>query len=388
MHLSTKTQRIHLSTPHLSGDEGKYIQEVLESGGEITSEQNRKFARGLEQLVPGRNVALLNSGTSALHLALILLGVERGDEVICQTNTFVATANPITYLGATPVFVDSETETWNMDPALLEKAIADRIKKGKKPKAILVVHLYGMPAKMEEICAVADRFEIPVIEDAAEAVGSEIKGQRCGSYGTLSVFSFNTNKIISTGGGGALLSDNEKLIEKAKKLASQARDTASWYQHSETGYNYTMSELTAAAGRAQLGVLQQRITKRRENFDYYVRVLNLESANNGSAGHRTLFEPAGFYANRWLTTILINTPGTDGNSWQPVYEFCNSRGIETRPLWKPMHQQPLFANAPAYINGVSDTLFRTGLCLPSGSNLSDTQREYVAESVQTALRLK
>lgn len=363
--------KIWLSSPHMGENEFRYVKEAFDTnwiaplGPHVDG-----FEQDLCAFTGTAHAAALSSGTAALHLALILLGVGPGDEVICQSFTFSASANPIVYQGATPVFVDSEADTWNMDPELLRVAIIDRLAKGKKVKAIIPVHLYGMPAKMDEIMVVAAEYNIPVIEDAAEALGSTYNGQACGTFGELGVLSFNGNKIITTSGGGALISANEAYIQKARFLATQARDSAPHYQHSHIGYNYRMSNVCAAIGRGQMTVLSERIRQRRANFDFY-------NAQFGAvAGFDFVSEPAGSFSNRWLSTVLINPEQTGGISRETLRLHLEKDNIESRPLWKPMHMQPIFASAPAYLNGVSEKLFEAGLCLPSGSNLvkDDLQR--------------
>ena len=347
--------------------------------------------------------AAVTSGTAAIHLALILSGVRAGDEVICQSFTFSATANPILYTGATPVFVDSEPDTWNMDPELLEQAILDRIQRneGKKPKAILVVDLYGMPAKIDKIMRIAAEYDIPVIEDAAEALGSWINGQMCGSFGKFSVLSFNGNKIITTSGGGALISSDSKLIAKARFLATQARDEAPHYQHSELGYNYRMSNIVAGIGRGQMNVLKERIKARRSNFEYYFNELNgvwsdqapldtnnvkRAKSNDSSNGIYFLREPDGYFSNRWLTTMLVLPQETGGITRGQIYSALQEENIESRPLWKPMHLQPLYKDYPYYVKGLSDLLFKYGLCLPSGSNLSEEDRARIVEVINNLMK--
>jgi dTDP-4-amino-4,6-dideoxygalactose transaminase len=341
---------------------------------------------------------VLTSGTAAIHLGLILSGVQPGDEVICQSLTFAASANPIRYQGAAPVFVDSEPETWNMDPELLEQAILDGIERNKKPKAIVVVHLYGMPAQMNRILQIAEKYDIPVIEDAAEALGSAINGVKCGDFGMLSVLSFNGNKIITTSGGGALLSDNKELIKKARFLATQARDTSPHYQHSELGYNYRMSNILAGIGRGQIKVLDERIASRRANYDFYFKELNgswlggtdksslFNTANCSGSGIYFLPEPSGYLSNRWLTTILINPEETGGVKKEDIRLALEKENIESRPLWKPMHLQPLYKNSFYYDRGVSTKLFENGLCLPSGSNLTDDERARVIAGIEKILQ--
>ncbi|GCC50587.1 pyridoxal phosphate-dependent aminotransferase [Chryseotalea sanaruensis] len=369
-------ERIYLSSPHMGGRELEYVQEafatnwVAPAGPHLTA-----FEQGLSDYLHGYAVAALSSGTAAIHLALIILGVKQNDEVLCASFTFSGSCNPIAYLGAKPVFVDSEPETWNMDPALLEEAIQDRIHKiGKKPKAIIVVHLYGMPAKMDEIMAIARQHEIPVIEDAAEALGALYKGQKCGTFGDFGILSFNGNKIITTSGGGALVSKNSEWIEKARFLATQARDSAPHYQHSEIGYNYRLSNICAGIGRGQLEVLEQRVHRRREIFAFYRQHLE-------KAGINFQPEQEGSYANRWLTCVLLEEKSRN----EKVRLALEKVNIETRPLWKSMHLQPVFAKAPAYENGFSADLFSKGLCLPSGSNLTTKDLEFVIREFRDAL---
>jgi dTDP-4-amino-4,6-dideoxygalactose transaminase len=308
-----------------------------------------------------------------------LLDVNPGDAVICQSMTFSASANPIVYQGATPVFVDSEPETWNMSPAHLEEAIIDQLSKGKRPKAIIPVHLYGMPAKMDQIMTIAEKYGIPVIEDAAEALGSHIDGKMCGSFGQMGVLSFNGNKIITTSGGGALLSDNGEWIQKARFLATQARDNAPHYQHSQIGYNYRMSNVVAAIGRGQMEVLDERVKARRDNFFRYKAWF--EKANR--KGYHIQFqpEPEGYFSNRWLTAIIIDPTQNKGITRETVRLAFEAKNIESRPLWKPMHLQPVFANAPFYGDGTSEKLFEDGLCLPSGSNLTESDFARIFEEM-------
>lgn len=326
--------------------------------------------------------AALSSGTAAIQLALIVLGVESGDEVICSTFTFAGSCNPIVYLGARPVFVDSETETWNMDPVLLEESIMDRVKKtGNKPKAIIVVHLYGMPAKMDEIIEVANRYEIPLIEDAAEALGSTYRGRKCGSMGHVGIFSFNGNKIITTSGGGALLSNQKAIVDKVRFLATQARDPAPHYEHSSIGYNFRLSNVCAGIGIGQLRVLDERVSQRRANYAFYKTHLGK------LPGVMLIEEPAGHFTNRWLTTMILEPSGNQHIN-EKVRVGLEADNIESRPLWKPMHLQPVFKEAPAYVTGVSERLFNTGLCLPSGSSLSQVQREEIVARIASLLVTK
>lgn len=369
--------KIWLSSPHMGGTELNYIHEAFDTNwvaplGPNVDNFEKDITAYLKEDV---HVAALSSGTAALHLALVLAGVQAGDEVICQSMTFSASANPIAYLGATPVFVDSEADTWNMSPALLEQAIQDRIAKGKTPKAIIPVHLYGMPAKMKEIQAIADKYSIVVIEDAAEALGSHADGKMCGTYGVISALSFNGNKIITTSGGGALVAHSKELAQKATFLATQARDAAPHYEHSHIGYNYRMSNICAGIGRGQMEVLANRVAQRRAIYNrYYDKMKNLK-------GISFVDEPAGYFSNRWLTTILIDpASGITRETLRLAFEQDN---IESRPLWKPMHLQPIFADAPFYGDGTSERLFRDGLCLPSGSNLTDADFERIFKVIDT-----
>ena len=327
-----------------------------------------------------KHAAALSSGTAAIHLALIILGVEQGDEVIASSFTFSATVNPIAYQKATPVLVDCEPETWNMDPEMLEIAIKDRLSKGRKPKAILPVHLYGMPANMDRIMDIADSYEIPVIEDAAEALGSRYENKPAGSFGKMGILSFNGNKIITTSGGGALLSNDKELITKARFLATQARDSAPHYQHSQIGYNYRMSNVLAGIGRGQMEVIEERVKRRRETYTFYKENLGKYE------GIKFLEEPGeSYFSNRWLTTLIID-PSKTGISREILQIELEKENIESRPLWKPMHLQPVFSSCPAYINGTSEELFNKGLCLPSGSNMSDEDRKRVLDVIIKCLK--
>lgn len=372
--------RIWLSSPHMGGNEAKYIDEAFKTNWVAPLGPNViGFENELGKYLDIRNVAALSSGTSALHLSLIILGVHPGDEVLTSSFTFSATVNPIVYQGATPVLIDSEDKTWNMNPHLLEVAIKERIKKGTKPKAIIVVHLYGMPAKMEEIIEISRRYEIPIIEDAAEALGSNISGKACGTFGIMGILSFNGNKIITTSGGGALVSDNDNFISCARFLATQARDKAPYYQHSHIGYNYRMSNILAGIGRGQLEVLEERVAKRRQIHNFYVE--NLRDIKGISFTQET----DSSFTNRWLTTILINPKKTGGITWQTLQIELEKDNIETRPLWKPMHMQPIFLKCPVYIDGTSESLFNTGLCLPSGSNMTDSDLYRVLNGIRRTL---
>lgn len=372
--------KIWLSSPHMGGAEQQFVADAFATNWIAPLGPNvNGFEQDLATFLGGHShVAALSSGTAAIHLGLILLGVGAGDEVICQSFTFSATANPIVYQGATPIFVDSEPDTWNMSPALLEEAIKDRLRKGKKPKAIIPVHLYGMPAKMNEILEVANRYDIPVLEDAAEALGSSIDGRMCGTMGQISALSFNGNKIITTSGGGALVSADAGIAHKARFLATQARDEAPHYQHSHIGYNYRMSNLCAGVGRGQMQVLNDRITTRRAIFGRYVSLLS------GRPGISVCHEPEGYFSNRWLTTLLID-PAEAGVTREDLRLALDKENIESRPLWKPMHLQPVFEQYPYYGDGVSDKLFENGLCLPSGSNLTEDELQRVFVVIEWVL---
>lgn len=365
------SDKIWLSLAHMGGNEQKYIREAFDTNWVVPLGPN---VNGLESdlkafLGGSHHVVALSAGTAALHLALVQCGVGHGDEVICQSFTFAASANPITYLGGKPIFVDSEADTWNMSPVHLQEAIEDRIATmGKKPKAIIPVHLYGMPAKMDEIMAIANRYEIPVIEDAAEALGSSFNGVMCGTFGLFGILSFNGNKIITTSGGGALVCATAEQAAKTIFLATQARDNAPHYQHSEIGYNYRMSNICAGIGRGQCEVLPLRVERRREINEIY------RKAFEGIKGISLQTEPnEKYFSNYWLTSILVNPAQTGGVTREDIRLECERANIETRPLWKPMHLQPVFASAPFYGDGTSEQLFDDGLCLPSGSILTDEQ---------------
>ena len=374
--------KIWLSSPHMGGNELKYIHEAFDANWVAPLGPNvDAFEKDLENFLGENvNVAALSSGTAALHLALIILGVKQDYEVLCQSFTFSASANPITYVGAKPVFIDSEPETWNMCPETLEKAIKDRIAKGRKPKAIIVVHLYGMPAKMDEILEISNKYEIPLVEDAAEALGSAYKGQKCGTFGDLGILSFNGNKIITTSGGGALVCKTQEQKDKAVFLSTQARDNAPHYQHSEIGYNYRMSNISAGIGRGQMEVLQQRVEARRKNHEFYTELFrNVD-------GVTVFTEPgADFYSNHWLSAVIIR-PEIAGFTREDLRLKFLEDHIESRPLWKPMHLQPVFADAPYYGKKVAETLFENGLCLPSGSNLTDVERTRIKEALSALIK--
>lgn len=372
------SEKIWLSSPHMGGTELKYIHEAFDANWVAPLGPNvNGFEEDLENFLNAEvKVAALSAGTAAIHLALIELGVGYGDEVICQSMTFSATANPIAYQGATPIFVDSETETWNLCPKALEKAIQDRIAKGKTPKAILAVHLYGMPYKVDEVSAIAEKYNIPVIEDAAEALGSTYKGKAAGTFGRFGVLSFNGNKIITTSGGGALVCRSQEDKDKAVFLSTQARDNAPHYQHSHIGYNYRMSNITAGIGRGQMEVLSSRVDARRAMHEFYK---DLFATIDGV----TVFsEPdADYYSNHWLSAIVVD-PEVTGKTREELRLAFLEDNIESRPLWKPMHLQPVFANAPYYGGKVAEELFDNGLCLPSGSNLSDEDRVRISNVIK------
>lgn len=371
------SDKIWLSSPHMGGNELKYIHEAFDHNWVAPLGPNvNGFEEDLEKFLNADvQVAALSAGTAALHLALIECGVNYGDEVICQSMTFSASANPIAYQGATPVFIDSECDTWNMCPIALKEAIRDRLSKGKKPKAIVVVHLYGMPAKMDEILAVANEFDIPVIEDAAEALGSSYKGKACGTFGRFGILSFNGNKIITTSGGGALVCHTKEDKDKAVFLSTQARDDAPHYQHSNIGYNYRMSNICAGIGRGQMEVLVDRVKARRAMTKFYSDLFV------GINGVSVLTEPSeDFYSNHWLSAITIDESLT-GVSREDLRLSLLKDNIESRPLWKPMHLQPVFEKSPYYGNNVAEKLFDSGLCMPSGSNLRDDEKQRIKKSI-------
>lgn len=377
-------KHIHLSLAHMSGKEEAFIHEafltnwVVPLGPNVDGFENdlatwlgKKSARPL-------HVVALSSGTAAIHLGLVMLGVGPGDEVICQSFTFAASANPVVYQGATPVFVDSEPDTWNMDPELLRQAIDDRLRvTGKLPKAIIPVHLYGTPARMNEIRSVAAAYGIPVLEDAAEAIGSEYDGQYCGTLGTYGALSFNGNKMITTSGGGALICPDEESARRVKFYATQARENFPYYQHEKIGYNYRLSNISAGVGRGQMYVLDEHIARRRAIHELYVEKLK-------NTPGITVMQPRSnvdSHPNYWLSTILVN-PQEAGFTWQELSARLTAADIESRPLWKPMHLQPVFANAPRYVNGVSETLFAQGLCLPSGPLVTDKDVDRIVEIIK------
>ena len=367
----------------MGGKEQDFIKEAFDTNWVVPLGPNVDgFESDIENYInDDKKVVALNSGTAAIHLALIQLGVGVGDEVICQSFTFTATANPIVYLGALPIFVDSETDTWNIDPNLLEQVIVDRIKvTGKKPKAIIPVHLYGMPAKMNEILEIASRYEIPVMEDAAEALGSEYNGKKCGIFGEFACFSFNGNKIITTSGGGALICNTQKQADKTMFYASQAKEIAPYYQHVEIGYNYRLSNICAGIGRGQMMTLQDHIDGRRANNLYY------RSKLSDVKGLTFQTEPDEKYlSNFWLTAILIDPTQTGGKTNEHICSALEAEDIESRLLWKPMHLQPVFTDCPYYGNGVSKKLFNNGLCIPSSSILTTDDLDRVVETIKRVL---
>jgi dTDP-4-amino-4,6-dideoxygalactose transaminase len=359
----------------MSGNEKRYVEDAFDTnwiapvGPHISS-----FEKKLSSLSSDFKVAALCSGTASLHLALILSGVKKGDQVLCSSFTFSASANPIAYVGANPVFIDSEKESWNMSPVLLEKAIKDCILENEKPKAIMLVHLYGMPAKIDEIMKIANRYDIPVIEDAAEALGSTYKNKPLGTFGVFGIYSFNGNKIITTSGGGALICKDRDLVEKAKFLATQARDDKPHYEHSEIGYNYRMSNICAAIGLGQLEILEERILQKRAIKSFYKE--QLSSIKEISF----LDENVNSYSNFWLTTILLSENSTIDREQLRLH--LEKENIESRPLWKPMHLQPVFKECKSYVNGVSEDLFNRGLCLPSGTNMSIADLKRVVSKIK------
>ena len=362
--------RIWLSSPHMGGSELKYIHEAFDQNWIAPIGPNvTEFEHDLEKYLGDNSiVAALSSGTAALHLALIILKVERGDEVFCQTMTFSASANPIAYVNAKPVFIDSEKDTWNMCPDALRAALTDRAAKGKLPKAVIIVHLYGMPAKMEELMEVCAAFDVPLLEDAAEALGSSYKGRKCGTFGTMAILSFNGNKIITTSGGGALITKCNNQKKRAIHLSTQAREAAPHYQHSEIGYNYRLSNVTAGIGRGQMEVLDERVAARRANHHFYLDLFK------DVDGIKVFTEPnTDYFSNHWLSAITIDSKITGFDREDLRRHFVHDN-IECRPLWKPMHLQPVFKEAAYFGTDVAEQLFDAGVCLPSGSNLTDNQR--------------
>lgn len=365
--------QIPLAVPHMSGEEQKYIQQAFDTNwiAPLGPHVNQ-FEANLATYTGAADVAVTNSGTSAIHLALTLLNIQSGDTVFCSTFTFVASINPALYMGAVPVFIDSENDTWGMSPIALSKALKDAASKNKLPKAIIVVHLYGQSCKMDEIMALANRYDIPVIEDAAESLGSTYKGRKLGTIGTFGIYSFNGNKIITTSGGGALVSNDASQIEKARYLSTQAKEEAPYYSHSEVGFNYRLSNVLAGIGIAQLDVLEERIAKKRAIFEAY------EAAFENNSEICFLSEWQETFNNRWLTTVLLEQIPPE-----KVIKQLAERGIESRRLWKPMHTQPLFQDVSYYSESGegsnADTLFKKGICLPSSTQLTDKEMDYVCK---------
>lgn len=376
-------ERIWLSPPHMGDSELKYVQQAFETNWIAPAGPHiADFEQSLNEYFEVAASTAVTSGTAALHLALINLGVGPGDIVLCQSITFAASANPIRYLGATPVFIDSEKDTWNIDPDLVSEAIEVYREKGIKPKAIITVHLYGMPAKMAELESISAEHDIPLIEDAAEAAGSTYLGKKCGSFGRMAVLSFNGNKIITTSGGGALLSNDWHLIEHARFLSTQAKDPAPHYQHSYIGYNYRMSNVCAGIGIGQMETLPERVLQRRNNFDFYRESLE------DLPGFEFPLEPYGHYSNRWLTTVLIDPKKTGGITREHIRLVLDAENIESRPLWKPLHLQPIFKDSTFFGTNVAEQLFQKGLCLPSGSSITTEQREKVVEIIRKTYHSK
>lgn len=369
-------QRILLSTPHIGEEEIRFVKEAFDTNWVAPVGPNIDcFEQEFSKVVGSQYAAALSSGTAALHLALKLVGVGHGDEVFCSSFTFIASASPITYLGAKPVFIDSDNTSWNMDPMLLTDALAKRDKQGKLPKAVVLVHLYGQSADIEPIAQICDRYNIPLIEDAAEALGATYKNTSPGTWGTAGIFSFNGNKIITTSGGGMLVADDQKLIQKAKFLATQARDPEPHYEHTEIGFNYRLSNISAGIGRGQLTVLSDRVAARRHNFDMYQQGLQ------DLAGIEFMPEPDYGTSTHWLSCITIN-PEISKVDREQLRLALLKKQIETRPLWKPMHLQPIFTGCESINNGVAEKLFAKGLCLPSGSNLTNEDLERVISEIR------
>lgn len=373
-------ERIWLSLAQMGGGEQKYIQEAFDTNWVVPLGPNvNGFEKDLECFLGSNShVVALSAGTAAIHLGLVQLGIKAGDEVICQSLTFAASANPIKYLGANPIFVDSEEDTWNISPEWLEKAILDRkAKTGKSPKAIIPVHLYGMPAKMDEICAIAAKYNIPIMEDAAEAMGSTYKGRQCGTFGEFGALSFNGNKMITTSGGGALICRTEEEAKRTMFFATQARENRPYYYHEHIGYNYRMSNICAGIGRGQMEVVDEHIARRRAIHSLYTEHLN------GYKGISVKQNPSEEYdSNFWLTCIEVDPAQCNGKSADDIRLYLETQNVESRLLWRPMHMQPIFEGCPYYGDNVSEKIFERGLCLPSGSSLTDEQIIYVINSIK------
>lgn len=369
-------ERIYLSRPSVNGRELKYIQQLLSDGwtSPIGKHVNT-FEQSLSQYTTSKHVLAVVSGTAAIHLALMALNIGKGDIVLCQSLTFVASANPICYQAATPVFIDSEKDTWNICPDALEEAIKHYVKKGNKPAAVIGVHMYGMPLKLDAVLGICARYEIPFVEDAAEALGSNYKGLPLGSFGKIGILSFNMNKIITTSGGGALLTNDHEIYKKAHFLSTQAKDAAPFYQHSQIGYNYRMGDLNAAMGQAQLESIEEKVNKKRSHFDFYRQKLQ------HLPGISFQNEPDNCRSNRWLTAILIDPRESGGVERETIRLELEKENIESRPVWKPMHLQPLFESEKYFGGKVSEELFTNGLCLPSGPDLGVASLKRVAECV-------
>ncbi|MEH7336799.1 aminotransferase class I/II-fold pyridoxal phosphate-dependent enzyme [Neobacillus drentensis] len=376
--------RIFLSSPHMSGNEQQYINEAFETNWIAPLGPNvDNFEKNIADYAGSKGAAAVSAGTAAIHLALELLGVGKGDRVFCSSFTFIASANPIIYQGAEPVFIDSEPETWNMSPSALERAFDGAQKEGKIPKAVIVVNLYGQSAKMDEIMEICNRYKVPVVEDAAESLGSIYKGKKSGTFGKFGIYSFNGNKIITTSGGGMLISDDEEALREARFLATQARDSAPHYQHSQVGYNYRMSNILAGIGLAQLEVLDERVAARRTIFNRYLEALG------SIEGVHFMPEREGTKSNRWLTTLTLD-PGIIKKSPYEIIDDMAVENIEARALWKPLHLQPVFEGVKFYSHEdnkvVSEKLFATGLCLPSGSNMLKEDQYRVIDKLFTVLK--
>lgn len=378
MSMSSELSKIWLSSPHMGGQEEEFVSKAFQENWIAPLGPNvNGFETDLENYLGNtKKIAVLSTGTAAIHLALVQLGVTKGDEVICQSFTFCGSANPIRYQGATPIFVDSEPSTWNICPKALEIAILDRIAKGKTPKAIIPVHLYGMPYLVDEVAAVAKKYNIPIVEDAAESLGSTYKSQNCGTFGDFAALSFNGNKIITTSGGGALVCKSKTAKDKTVFYSTQARDNAPHYQHSEIGFNYRMSNISAGIGRGQMLVLDEHVALRRKMNAFYKEIFK------DIEGVEVLIEPSeDYFSNHWLSAILVDPEKTKGIDREQIRLHLETYNIESRPLWKPMHLQPVFTDMPYYGGKVAEELFENGLCLPSGSNLSDEDRDRIKEAI-------